>query len=269
MIRAVWILLDIGPCLYRYAADKRFLETDENLFSGFFVALETFAKSIGSEEVLKVELKDLTLWFLKGANVVYVVASDRNEDMNDTLLKISQVFSDTSPGLNTSTYNPLISSNMAELHSKIDSRITELILKPSLGAGKAECLSEQPYKIKDVPSAPPRRSPTSSEPTITMEVIHRTKDETVEQRRHKTAQPHAKVTGEATPKLQKPLTETLRERERLVKRFGVSAVDILHFANGVMTVNEIAEKSRSERGLVEDILSFAETLGIVEFKQKK
>jgi hypothetical protein len=158
---------------------------------------------------------------------------------------------------------------MVELHSKIDSRIRKLILKPSLGAEKAECLAEQPSKAKDMPIAAPRKLPATSEPTITMEIIHRTKDEPVEQRRRKAAQLHAKVMGEAIPKLQKPLTDTLRERERLVKRFGVSAVDVLHLANGLMTVNELAEKSHSERALVEDILSFAETLGIVEFKQKK
>jgi predicted flap endonuclease-1-like 5' DNA nuclease len=158
---------------------------------------------------------------------------------------------------------------MAELHSKIDSKIRELVLEPNLGAGKVEHLVEQPTRMKDAPITSPKKPPTSSEPTITMEIIHRTKDETAEQRRHKAAQQHAKVTGEAIPKLQKPLTDTLRERERLVKRFGVSAVDVLHLANGVMTVNEIAEKSHSERTQVEDILGFAETLGIVEFKQKK
>jgi predicted flap endonuclease-1-like 5' DNA nuclease len=269
MIRAIWILLDIGPCLYRYSIEKRFFETDENLFSGFFVALETFAKSIGSEEVLKVEMRDLSLWFKKGPNVVHVVASDRDEDMNETLLKISRVFSEASQDLSTSSFNPFISSNVTELQHKIDSKIREIVLKPNFGATEVEVPADQHSKAIESVSVAPRKPPISNEPTVTMEIIHRTKDETVEQRRHKTTQQHAKVTGESIPKLEKPLTDTLRERERLVKHFGVAAVDVLHFANGVMTVNEIAEKSRSERALIEDILSFAETLGIIEFKHKK
>jgi hypothetical protein len=270
MIRAVWILQDIGPCLYRYALEKRFWEPDENLFSGFFAALETFAKSIGSEEVLKVELSDLILWFRKGTNVIHVVASDRNDDMSEILLKISQAFSEVCQNLRAFTYNPLIPSNVAELRQRIDSEVKGILFKPRSIATQVQTAPEQPaIGAKDAASVLPENPLTADEPTITMEIIHKTKEETKSQMRHKALQKQSKVNGDMIPKLEKPLTETLREREKLVKRFGVASVDVLQFANGMLTVNEIAMKSHSERTLVEDVLNFAETLGIVEFKQKK
>jgi hypothetical protein len=269
MIKAIWILLDIGPCLYRYATEKRFLETDENLFSGFFVALESFAKSIGSEEVLRVELKDLALWFMKGTNVVYVVASDRNEDMNETLLRVSKMFNEAAPDLLTSSYNPLISSNVIALEHKIDSMIKEIILQPASTMPQAEGLAEQLVRVKDATNLALRKPRPTREPVLTMETISRTVETTPEPRRPKTTQQQVKVTGEMIPKLEKPLTNALRERERLVKRFGVAAVDVLHLADGTMTVSEMAAKSSSERSTIEDVLRFAEKLGIVEFKQKK
>jgi hypothetical protein len=269
MIKAVWILLDIGPCLYRYAAEKRFQETDENLFSGFFVALETFAKSIGSEEVLKVEMRDLALWFMKGTNVVFVVGSDRNEDMNETLLKVSQVFSEAAPDLHVTSYNPLISSDVMELERRIDFKIRNIILKQELAAPQVEGLAEQVDRVKNATDVALRKARVSRQPTLTMEVINRTKDEMTKQTKPKPIEQETKVTGEMIPILEKPLTDALRERERLVKRFGVAALDVLHLADGKLTVNEIAGASKTERRTIEDVLSFAEKLGIIEFKYKK
>jgi hypothetical protein len=269
MIKAVWILLDIGPCLYRYSTEKRFLETDENLFSGFFVALETFAKSIGSEEVLRVELRDLALWFMKGTNVVYVVASDRNEDMNETLLRVSRAFNEAVPDFLASSYNPLISSSVIELEHKIDSMIKTTILQHASTVPQADRLAEQLVRVKDATDSALRKSHPAKQPALIMETISRAQETTPEVRRPKTMQQQVKMTGEMIPKLEKPLTDALRERERLVKRFGVAAVDVLHLANGTMTVSEIAAKSSSERSVIEDVLRFAEKLGIVEFKQKK
>jgi hypothetical protein len=248
MIKAVWILMDIGPCLYRYAAEKRFLLTDENLFSGFFVALETFARSIGSEEVLRVELRDLALWFMKGTNVVFVVASDRNENMNEILLKVSRVFSEAAPDLRAPFYNPLIPSDVAALEQKIDSKIREIILSPVSPVPPVEGLVEQLAKAKDA------------------ETIEET---TSELRKPKTTQQQVRVTGEMIPKLERRLPDVLRERERLVKRFGVAAVGILHLADGKLTVSEITATSKAEKSMAEDVLCFAQKLGIVEFKQRK
>jgi hypothetical protein len=268
MIKAVWILLDIGPCLYRYSTEKRFLETDENLFSGFFVALETFAKSIGSEEVLKVELRDLVLWFMKGTNVVFVVGSDRNEDVSETLLKVSQAFNEAAPELHASSYNPLISSDVMELERRIDFKIRQIVLKAELPAPQVEALAEEVDRVKDATSAALHRTHVSKQPTLTMEVLHRTEEDATRQRKPKILQQEMKVTGEMIPRLEKPLTDALRQRERLVKHFGVTAVDILHLADGKLTVNEIAAASTTERSTIEDVLSFAQKLGIVEFKTR-
>ncbi|WXG44576.1 MAG: hypothetical protein WED04_11180 [Promethearchaeati archaeon SRVP18_Atabeyarchaeia-1] len=266
MIKAVWILLDIGPCLYRYAAEKRFQETDENLFSGFFVALETFAKSIGSEEVLRVELRDLALWFMKEANVVFVVASDRSEDMTEILLKVSRVFSEAAPDLRAPFYNPLISSDVAALEQRIDSKIREVILSPVPPVGG---LAEQLAKVKDAVTSALRKPRPAKQSVIAVQAIRPIEETIPEPTEPKTTQQHVRVTGEMIPKLERPLTDVLRERERLVKRFGVAAVDILHHADGKMTVSEIVAASKAEKSTIEDVLSFAQKLGIVEFKQKK
>jgi hypothetical protein len=71
------------------------------------------------------------------------------------------------------------------------------------------------------------------------------------------------------PKLEKPLTSIQRERARLTKRFGVVAVDVLHLADGRLTISEIAAKSRIEERDVEEILAFARILGVVELIERK
>jgi predicted flap endonuclease-1-like 5' DNA nuclease len=146
--------------------------------------------------------------------------------------------------------------------------IKEIILQPASTAPQAEVLAEQLVRAKDATNSALRKPGPTRDPVLTMETISRTVETTPEHRRPKTAQQQVKVSGEMIPKLEKPLTDTLRERERLVKRFGVAAVDVLHLANGTMTVSEIAAKSSSERSVIEDVLRFAEKLGIVEFKQK-
>ena len=45
MLKGIWILEDTGPCLYKLIVDKRFFEVNEDLISGFFAALDNFAKA--------------------------------------------------------------------------------------------------------------------------------------------------------------------------------------------------------------------------------
>jgi hypothetical protein len=263
MIKAVWILMDIGPCLYRYAADERFLQTDENLISGFFVAMDTFARSVCGEEVLRIELKNLSLWFMKSASVIFVVAADGKENMTGILPQISRVYNEVVPDSRTSPYNPLIPSDVRDLEQKIDYKIKEIVV-PSARIQKeplVEVMSMMTAKLEK--PRPTKQHIAPSRP------VKETEEAIPEPKKPKVTQQSMKVTGEMIPKLQRSLTDVQRERGRLVKRFGVAAVDVLHYANGILTVSEIASMLKAERSVVEDVLDSAQKLGIVEFKQKE
>lgn len=256
MMKALWILQDIGPCMYKHIVDKRFLETDENLFSGFFVALETFAKCIGSEEVARLDLDDLTFSFVKGANTVFVIAAEKNVDTTQTLLQVRQAFNNLFPNIKTPLYNPLIPSDLTELEKRIGSTIktiiTPITLPPQVQQSTTEELIPQPEK----------RAASKQSIRVTKETVS-------EPEKPEISKQSARLTGEMVPKLEKPLTSIQRERARLTKRFGVVAVDVLHLADGRLTISEIAAKSRIEERDVEEILAFARILGVVELVESK
>jgi hypothetical protein len=256
MMKALWILQDIGPCMYKHIVDKRFLETDENLFSGFFVALQTFAKCIGSEEVTRLDLDDLTFSFVKGANTVFVIAAEKNVDTTQTLLQVRQAFNNVFPNIKTPLYNPLIPTDLTELEERIGSTIktiiTPITMSPQVQQSRTEGLIPQPEKRA-----------RSKQP------IRVTKDTVSEPEKLEISTQSARLTEEMVPKLEKPLTSIQRERGRLTKRFGVVAVDVLHLADGRLTIREIATKSRIEEREVEEILAFARILGVVEFIESK
>jgi hypothetical protein len=133
----------------------------------------------------------------------------------------------------------------------------------------ADDLGMKLAKENDVVNLALHGSRLAKAPTLVMETIRRAKDTTSEPRKLKTVRQQVRLEGDIFPKLEKPLTDALRERERLIKRFGVVAIDILHYADGKLTVNEIVAKAMAERSTVENILDFAEKLGILEFKQKE
>jgi DNA-binding transcriptional regulator LsrR (DeoR family) len=70
------------------------------------------------------------------------------------------------------------------------------------------------------------------------------------------------------PRLEKSLTEIRGQRDQLVNRFGVVAIDVLRHANSKKTVAEIATELKVEQNKVEDVLAAAHKLGILEFKLK-
>ncbi len=241
--------------MYKHIVDKRFLGTDENLFSGFFVALQTFAKCIGSEEVTRLDLDDLTFSFVKGAKVVFVIAADKNVDTTQTLLRVRQVFNDVFPTIKTPLYNPLIPSDLKELEERIGSMIKTIItpttMPPQVQQSRTEVLAQ------------PEKRATSKQP------IRVTKERVTGPEEPEISKQSARLTGDMVPKLEKPLTSIQRERAKLTKRFGVVAVDVLHLADGRLTISEIATKSRTEEREVEEILAFARILGVAEFIDSK
>jgi hypothetical protein len=216
MLKGLWILEETGPSLFKLIVDKRFFEVNENLISGFFAALDTFAKSIGSEEVAKLDLKDVTFSFIRSSHVIIVVASDKNEDMTQILLKVRHVFGEVIPYVKKSPFNPAVPSDLRELEEKLTPKVKSIIASASsLSRGK--------------PSG---------------------------------------VEGYMIPKLEKPMSRALGERDQLVNRFGIVAIDILCHANGKKTVADIATALKVEQSKVEDVLASAHKLGVVDFKPR-
>jgi hypothetical protein len=138
MLKGIWILEDTGPCLYRLIVDKRFFEVNEDLVSGFFAALDNFAKSIGSEEVAKLDLKDVTFSFIKTAHVIIVVAADKDEDVTQTLLRVRHTFGEVIPNIEKSPFNPLVPSDLDELAHKLTPKVRGIVSSASGSSGKQD-----------------------------------------------------------------------------------------------------------------------------------
>jgi hypothetical protein len=212
MLKGLWILEETGPSLFRLVVDKRFFEVNENLISGFFAALDTFAKTIGSEEVAKLDLKDVTFSFIRSSHAIIVVAAEKNEDMTEILLKFRHSFGEVIKLVKKSPFNPSVPSDLHELEEKLTPMVREII---SSGRSRGGLSGVEGYMI---------------------------------------------------PKLEKPMARALGERDQLVNRFGIVAIDILSRANGKETVAKIATALKVEQSKVEDVLAFAHKLGVIEFK---
>lgn len=214
MLKGLWILEETGPSLFNLIVDKRFFEVNENLISGFFAALDTFAKTIGSEEVAKLDLKDVTFSFIRSSHAIIVVAADKNEDMTEILLKFRHMFGEVIALVKKSPFNPSVPSDLHELEEKLTPKVRDII---SSASGRS------------------RGGPSG-------------------------------VEGYMVPKLEKPMSRALGERDQLVNRFGVVAIDILCRADGRQTVAKIAAALRIEQSKVEDVLASARKLGVIDFK---
>jgi len=215
MLKGLWILEETGPSLYKLILDKKFFEVNENLISGFFAALDTFAKSIGSEEVAKLDLKDVTFSFIRSSHAIIVLAAEKNEDVTQVLLKIRHAFGEVMPLIKKSPFNPSVPSDLDELEKKLTIKVRDII--GASGRSRGGLSGVEGYMI---------------------------------------------------PKLQKPMSRALGERDQLVNRFGIVAIDILCRANGKETVAKIATALKLAQSKVEDVLAFAQKLGVVDFEPR-
>jgi hypothetical protein len=217
MLKGIWIVEANGPCLYKLVADERFLEIDENLVSGFFAALHAFAKTIGSEEVEGLVLRDVSFSFAQKSNALIVAATDKGADVKPILDRIGFAFDEVFSGAETSPFNPLIPTDLDRMEQEISAKIRDIV-------------------------------------TTTKVVPHE--------------KPEATRAG-MVPRMQKSLTGILRrasrEREMLVKRFGIIAVDILHYVNGERTIDQIVVETGVSRNRIDEILDFASKVGVVKF----
>lgn len=89
MIYGVWIIHRDGKCLI--FREYETLNINEQLFSGFLVAILSFSKEISSRELKKLTLDDLTLYYetIETQKLVFVIAADSTERESEIREKIS------------------------------------------------------------------------------------------------------------------------------------------------------------------------------------
>nr|MDO8134200.1 hypothetical protein [Candidatus Njordarchaeum guaymaensis] len=126
-LRALWIVEPAGPCLHRVVIDNRFLKYDENLFGGFFVALQAFAQCIESDEAQRLDLKDMTFAFVKSPRAIVAGVSDKGVDVTPLLARVSQAFNEIISKTRSCPFNPLIPSDMRELEQTLSERIQNIV----------------------------------------------------------------------------------------------------------------------------------------------
>ena len=79
MIFGVWIIHKDGKCLLFREYAK--LNIDEQLFSGFLVAILAFSKEISNRQLKSLNLEDLTLYYKHNQSnkLIFVIAADSKE----------------------------------------------------------------------------------------------------------------------------------------------------------------------------------------------
>jgi hypothetical protein len=78
MICGVWIVHTDGKCLYY--REYRDLNINEQLFSGFLVAIVSFSKEISHRQLRSINLEDMTLYYKNtDRKIVFVVAADADD----------------------------------------------------------------------------------------------------------------------------------------------------------------------------------------------
>ncbi len=79
MIKGVWIIHKDGKCLFHREYEN--LNINEQLFSGFLVALLAFSKEISNQELKSINLENLIFYYRKteDTNIIFVIAADSKE----------------------------------------------------------------------------------------------------------------------------------------------------------------------------------------------
>ena len=91
MIIGVWIIHKDGKCLLFREYAK--LNIDEQLFSGFLVAILAFSKEISNRQLKSLNLEDLTLYYkhVQSSKLIFVIAADSKEHESRVREKIDRI----------------------------------------------------------------------------------------------------------------------------------------------------------------------------------
>lgn len=91
MIYGVWIIHKDGKCLL--FREYEGLNINEQLFSGFLVAILAFSKEISNRQLKSINLEDLTLFYknLEDSKLIFVIAVDSKERESEIREKIDRI----------------------------------------------------------------------------------------------------------------------------------------------------------------------------------
>jgi len=91
MINAVWIIHKDGKCLFH--REYKDLNINEQLFSGFLVAILSFSKEISNQDLKSIILEELVLYYknIEEKRLIFVVAADRKDRESKIMAKINLI----------------------------------------------------------------------------------------------------------------------------------------------------------------------------------
>ncbi len=82
MINSIWIIKNSGQNLFYKNFNKTTSNIDNDLFSGFFVALDNFANESGKGNIDSIILKDAKFIYMNLDPIFIVLGCDRSEEIN-------------------------------------------------------------------------------------------------------------------------------------------------------------------------------------------
>ncbi|MFX0134637.1 MAG: Rab family GTPase [Candidatus Hodarchaeota archaeon] len=82
MINHLWIIKNSGENLFHKNFGKSTLQMEEDLISGFFIALDTFAKQSGKGEIDSITLKDAKFVYMNFGNILIVAGCERTDEIS-------------------------------------------------------------------------------------------------------------------------------------------------------------------------------------------
>ncbi|MFX1293483.1 MAG: hypothetical protein ACFFD2_01300 [Promethearchaeota archaeon] len=91
MIYGVWIIYSNGICLFYREYEN--LNVNEQLFSGFVIAILSFSKQISNRQLKSINLEDFTLYYenIEDNNLSFVVAADTIDSESKIREKITLI----------------------------------------------------------------------------------------------------------------------------------------------------------------------------------
>ncbi|NVM04609.1 MAG: GTP-binding protein [Candidatus Helarchaeota archaeon] len=91
MINHIWIIKNSGENLFHKNFGKSTMQMGEDLISGFFIALDTFAKESGKGEIDSITLKDAKFIYMNFGAILIVAGCERSDEISQMKEYMSSV----------------------------------------------------------------------------------------------------------------------------------------------------------------------------------
>ncbi len=82
MINNIWIIKNSGENLFHKNFGNSTIQMGEDLISGFFIALDTFAKESGKGEIDSISLKDAKFIYMNFGEILIVAGCERSDEIS-------------------------------------------------------------------------------------------------------------------------------------------------------------------------------------------